>query len=344
MINKKEQELIATLYAHLKGKRGKGGEQFYPYLPLLKKLSEMDFSPPDPVIAEQPKAKVKAKKPAPAPKKPEPIRTPKEEFEELKRLLHTPEWPEAVEASLICNKASEEDKFSRANGIIDILITRDVEGKKFLDFGCGEGHVAYKVAEKNASFSLGYDPKQSPNWKNFKAELPFDFTTELEIVKKNAPYDIILIYDVLDHMSSNQIKLLGIVKNFLSPEGVVYVRTHPWCSRHATHSYHDINKAYIHLIFSEEELKEMGYPTDANNPKVIHPLKEYGKWFKEAGFKVNGSASILREPVENFFKENDLVKKRMASYWMESHESSLRGGGFPQFQVEQQFLDYILTK
>ena len=69
-------------------------------------------------------------------------------------LLKSDEWPEAVPEFLICED-TEEDKSDRAEGILDFM-GLDLDGKKFLDFGCGEGHVAMKAAE-SAKVSVGYD-------------------------------------------------------------------------------------------------------------------------------------------------------------------------------------------
>ena len=48
----------------------------------------------------------------------------------------------------------------RAEGVVDILVEESLENKKFLDFGCGEGHMA-KYAAKECSLSIGYDLQKS---------------------------------------------------------------------------------------------------------------------------------------------------------------------------------------
>jgi hypothetical protein len=59
----------------------------------------------------------------------------------LEPLLKSDQWPQAVNEYLICDLNSEDDKDARAQGIIAAMIDPDLTGKKFLDFGCGEGHV-----------------------------------------------------------------------------------------------------------------------------------------------------------------------------------------------------------
>ena len=53
----------------------------------------------------------------------------KSNFEDLKILLESDEWPEAVSNFLICNE-TEEDKEDRARGILNLL-SIDLKGKKF---------------------------------------------------------------------------------------------------------------------------------------------------------------------------------------------------------------------
>ena len=88
-----------------------------------------------------------------------------EEFQELKRLLNSEEWPEAVLSFQICDEKSEEEKMDRAEGLVDILIDDSLKDKKFLDFGCGEGHMAKYASTQETKISVGYDVAKSENSK-----------------------------------------------------------------------------------------------------------------------------------------------------------------------------------
>jgi 2-polyprenyl-3-methyl-5-hydroxy-6-metoxy-1,4-benzoquinol methylase len=256
------------------------------------------------------------------------------ELQELKKLLESENWPVAVDPSLICDPSSESDKLIRAEGIIALLIDENLENKKFLDFGCGEGHVPFIAAEQNLVLSVGYDIKDSPSWNQLKNN-NLILTTNIEIVKKNAPYDVVLIYDVLDHLEqSNTIEILTQLKDLLSNTGKIYLRTHPFCSRHATHLYHKINKAFIHLIFTNDELEKLGYEITPN-ANIVFPLATYSKLIKEANLKILKSNEI-RETVEDFFKDTPIIKKRIKEIIPNNNDD------FPDWQCEQQFLDYIL--
>jgi 2-polyprenyl-3-methyl-5-hydroxy-6-metoxy-1,4-benzoquinol methylase len=266
----------------------------------------------------------------------------KSDFQILKDLLRSNKWPKAVDSNLICDLGSDEDKFNRAEGILELVVEKPLRDKRFLDFGCGEGHIAAKALEQNPAVSVGYDIVETENWKTFEKKDNFALTTDLEEMRKHAPYDVILIYDVLDHMENGQVASLKDLKGVLSDDGLMYIRFHPFCSRHATHQYQDLNKAFVHLVFTEQELETLGVET----PKVshiMHPIAEYGEWMKKAGLKTV-NYNILREKVEGFFTKNNAIKERVRQHYAHTEDKRIRKGAFPTFQLEQQFLDYVVKK
>jgi 2-polyprenyl-3-methyl-5-hydroxy-6-metoxy-1,4-benzoquinol methylase len=258
-------------------------------------------------------------------------------------LLNSNQWPPAVDPSLICDTRSEQDKEDRAEGILDLIIDISLENLKFLDYGCGEGHVINRSQLHKTKYSVGYDIKKSDRWEQWTlkdALLTDDWTK----AKSFAPFNVVLMYDVIDHMlesTEDVISRLKEIKQLLAPNGRVYVRTHPYCSRHGTHLYHQINKAYAHLVFTEEELDILGYKHEKTR-KIIHPIGEYSHLFKSAGFRIHNGPSVIKEGVEKFFFSNQAVSDRIKSNYKNSPEARLRAGHFPTFQLEQQFIDYIL--
>lgn len=260
----------------------------------------------------------------------------KNDFDELKNILNSEEWPEAVLEFQIADENSEEDKADRAEGVIDILVQEVLENKKFLDFGCGEGHMA-KYASKECVASVGYDvvksKKSKLNWE--VEENKHMLTTDFEKVKEKGPYDIILIYDVLDH-ANNPVEVLNQAKSVLSENGKIYLRCHPWCGRHGGHLYRQMNKAFVHVVFTDSELKKLGLKYEEKINKVIRPILDYKLTFiKEAGLKVV-SEDIENQDVENFFKKNKLVSERL--------KKAIDSEIFPEFQMKQCFHDYVLTR
>ena len=196
-----------------------------------------------------------------------------DEFRLMKSLLHSDDWPEAVFSLQIADETSESDKAERAEGIADILLP-PFSGKKFLDFGCSEGHVA-KYVSGEASLSVGYDIVRAEtsklSWENKKEKLLL--TTDFEKVVSEGPYDIVMIYDVLDHSSADPSEILAKAKSVLAEDGKIYLRCHPWTGRHGGHAYRKINKAFVHLVLGEDELEEMGVNLEQNR-KILFPIKK----------------------------------------------------------------------
>lgn len=262
-----------------------------------------------------------------------------DEFNLLEKLLNSDVWPEAVFSAQIADENSESDKSERAEGIADILLP-PFSGKKFLDFGCGEGHVA-KYVSGEASISVGYDIVKSESSK-FDWEVKeekFILTTDFEKVISEGPYDIVMIYDVLDHSLIDPSEVLAKAKSVLSDDGRIYLRCHPWTGRHGGHAYRKINKAFVHLVLSEEELEILGVKIE-HNRKILFPIKTYNKAIDEAGLERESEPEIDTQEVESFFEENPLVKSRILSSFGINEWTLDR----PVFQMSQCFLDYVLKK
>lgn len=258
-----------------------------------------------------------------------PVEAPPSDYEQLIALLESPEWPEAAPPCLICRDGVEQDKHDRAEGVLDFLA--GMFSGTLLDFGCGEGHITHHALSYGYTKAVGYDIEQ-------KGQLPWDqkgdwfLTTNLDKVRGQAPYDAILVFDVLDH-AQDPVQALRTVREMAKPETKIFVRCHPWMSRHASHLYLQKNKAFLHLVFTEEELAKMGLKMPFVQ-KVFYPIDTYKKWFLEADLKVV-SENVQSAPVEKFFEEVSLVRDRLplAQY----------GGTFPNWQMSQAFVDFVLT-
>lgn len=258
-----------------------------------------------------------------------------DDFQILKDLLESDQWPEAVNSNMVCDFNSEEDKMDRGIGIVEIMIGDNLNNVKFLDYGCGEGHVAIQAKNSGATLSVGYDIRQTGNqsWETMESIL---LTTDFEKVKEHGPYDVVLLYDVLDHIENeNPIDVLKKIKSLLNPNGLVYIRCHPWCGRSGGHLYDKINKAYVHLIFTENELSSMGHNLIPNN-KTLYPIKTYVDWINASGLKIISDIADTHPP-EPFFKENETIRNRIYNVYDRKLSDE-----FPEFQLEQKFRDYIL--
>lgn len=262
-------------------------------------------------------------------KTPEAVPEKPSDFAELKALLESPKWPQAAPDFLICEE-TEKDKMERAEGIVSYL-GQEFKEQKFLDFGCGEGHVVKHVSGLGAAKSTGYDIKTSGPFAWNQEEGNSMLTTDFEYLKSNAPYDYVLIYDVLDH-AENPVALLKMVSGLINEKSKIFVRCHPWSARHSTHQYRKLNKAYIQLVFTEDEIKSLGLQNDIVQ-KTHFPVNENNKWFAEAGLDVVTHDQVKTE-IEEFFKKTKLVADRIRK---EPYDKN-----FPDHQMQQVFNDYVL--
>jgi 2-polyprenyl-3-methyl-5-hydroxy-6-metoxy-1,4-benzoquinol methylase len=224
---------------------------------------------------------------------------------EIRAIANSNEWPLAVNPEYICR--SEEKAQDRANNILDIVVGEHLRGKKFLDFGCGKGHTIKSALIREASVAMGYDLNISQTNANF--------TNDFKVVRESAPYDVILIHDVLDHiMQIDPIEALKQVGSVLANGGRVYVKNHPWSSRHGGHLYMNTNLAFLHLILDDIELTRIyGIPSD-HNIKVVTPLETYRYWFEQAGFVIK-SELPTKTTVEPFFTTPSVINERLRKHW-----------------------------
>lgn len=249
--------------------------------------------------------------------------------------LNSEEWPAAADPMIICKKDSDEDKTMRASAIFSLLLAaRFADGngkKKFLDFGCGEGHIVQQVIKSNmASYAIGYDLEDF-NWSKFP---DLNLTIDVNKVKENGPYDLILLYDVLDHVTDDkQIEVLKLAKSFLAKNGKIVVRFHPWCSRHGTHMW-DLNKAFAHVVFSSEELERMGHK-GIYTVKVTHPSITYKQWIDGSDLKIINE-KITSEQSGPIFESNKDLKARVIA------NCGYPSNHLPYNMIEQIWCDYVL--
>lgn len=214
-------------------------------------------------------------------------------------LLQTRLWPDAVPSSMIVK--DDQGKKIRAMSVISSFVREPLAGKKFLDFGCEAGQCVTE-AIKQGAVALGYDAVPSPSWNSNEC------TDSLAVVDAAGPFDVILAYDVFDHITDNKTRfsMLKKLRGWLAPGGTVYARCHPYTSRHGTHLYYKLNKAYAHLLLPKEY--EGGIPT----AEILAPVATYTKWFQDSGFQVAKQVFTRQDPEPFFNGLQNLLIKRVA--------------------------------
>ncbi len=248
------------------------------------------------------------------------------DLQRLRELVGSDQWPQAVPDDMI--PKTEEDKQVRAENILDLFITEFIADKRVLDVGCGEGHLVQALVNKGAQIAVGFDVKKQWAFSSYDKGV---WTNNLEEIKKYAPYDIIILYDVLDHIQVvNPYELLYRIKNALASSGRVYIRCHPWCSRHGGHLYNKLNKAFIHLLFDETEFLRLHGIVPEFTLKLTNPLATYREWFQQAGFIVK-TENVLRRKLEESFEQSPPVLRK-----------KLEETGIEVDNFEIEYIDYVL--
>lgn len=182
-------------------------------------------------------------------------------------LLSSEFWPRSIfEGAIVTD---EDTKIKRANSIVKTFVNID-KGVKFLDFGCGDSRCA-EVAEYDSKISVGYDIL-NPIGKNT--------TSEWSEILRNAPYDVIMLYDVIDHIKAKDlIATIELIKTVCDENTVLKIKCHPWFSIHGGHMYYQHNKAFAHLFLKESD-------TDLYVNRSFTSLADYDSLFNNAGFTI----------------------------------------------------------
>ena len=124
---------------------------------------------------------------------------------------------------MISDESNDDECYERADYILNDVVKFDLKGKKFLDFGCGAGHVA-DLASKVAASAYGFDISRHKNeiWNSNSINI----TSNWSNILSNGPYDLILAYDVFDHSKSPMNDLIRLF-SVLKPGGKAFFRLHP---------------------------------------------------------------------------------------------------------------------
>jgi len=261
---------------------------------------------------------------------PEQIEARKQHIEDL---MSIDCWPPAIEDYLVAD-VTKEDQINRANCVLDWMIDRPVEGLDFLDFGTGDGWIARQALTRGVNSSTGYDVEESPNWATIDE---VKFTTNAEELGAGS-YDVIMLYDVLDHCQ-DPVGVMQQVKGLLKFGGVVFIRCHPWTSKHATHAYKQgLNKAYVHLFMTWDEMNVvLGEEKPMFTRVEKNPLEAYRWWFHE--FNIVKERIVKGEPISQFFLVESF--KELIAQEQELNEDQIKD--FFK-DMEMDFVDYILEK
>jgi SAM-dependent methyltransferase len=199
--------------------------------------------------------------------------------------LLDPEWPAAWPQHLISDCHTLQEKTYRAIQIAssyDIALLKDC---RILDFGCGDGLVANELVKRGASAVCAYDIAPDKAWDGIDNS-KITFITDLESVLVNAPYNTIILHDVIDHVPSSTLEpALKQILDVCANDVRLIITAHPFTSRHGGHVYDAKNLAYLQLLYSEDELASKQIRCPYNN-RWSRPQAAYENVFKRLGLNI----------------------------------------------------------
>jgi 2-polyprenyl-3-methyl-5-hydroxy-6-metoxy-1,4-benzoquinol methylase len=215
-----------------------------------------------------------------------------------------------------------------------------LEGKTVLDCGCGEGYNAREMTNSAAKV-VGYDIKEDPNWPG-RSKDNLILTTEKPMVTSSAPYDVVVLYDVLDHLQGEDPEaFMQWISSMVVSGGRIFTRTHPWTSKTGGHFYETANKAWLHLALTPDELAKAGLTTKEPNLRIIRPMAAYELWFKNAGLTVEDK-QVKAEEVDEWFTRNEhnsLLQRIIKVTWAGTVDETVA-----RRIMSNQWIDYLLKK
>ncbi len=143
----------------------------------------------------------------------------------------------------------------------------DIQDKSVLDFGCGYGNQAVKLALSGARYACGIDISSSfiehaiQLSREFKVEdktrfLAVDPANYYDVVPKDE-FDIVFSLNSFEHYT-NPLEILNQFKHALRPDGRAYITFGPpWYHPYGAHCHFFSKLPWIHFLFSEKTVMKV---------------------------------------------------------------------------------------
>lgn len=249
------------------------------------------------------------------------------DFNSLRQILKSDVWPNSIE------KDTYDEKENLNNFLANII---NLENLDVLFLG-QDAHIFNEIAkDKKASKVVSYFETSKSNVleKQSHEESILILTDIFDEIIKEAPYDVVICYDFLEHSSKTPEKILGSIKNLRKNNGPIYLRTHPYCSRFHDHNYLHLNKAYTHLIFNESEKLKLGCLSGMKTCEELLTETDYFKLFFNLELEIKERKVVDHFP-EKFFFDQKLIIDRI--------KSKLNLDILTPEEIGLDFIDYILS-
>ena len=209
------------------------------------------------------------------------------------------------------------------------------EGMRVLEIGCGEGGVLKPFLEKGAiCVGVEFDRLRIENGKKWLSEEIEDgklsfvvqdiYDTSVESL--GGKFDIIILKDVIEHIH-DQSKLLSRLKEFLTPDGIIFFGFPPWQMPFGGHQQlckNALSKVpYFHLLpkpLYKSTLKLFKEPEHVINDLLEIKdtgisIEKFEKIVKKNNYKIVNKINYLFNPIYEYKfnikprRQNSLIRK-----------------------------------
>ena len=245
----------------------------------------------------------------------------------LRQILKSDVWPNSLDKNTYNEKENLENFFSNIVNLenLDVLFLGQ------------ESHIFNEIVkDKKPNKVISYFESLKPNVYEITANdnSRIVLTDIFDEVIKEAPYDIVICYDFIEHSNQPPEKILNTIKNLRKNNGPIYLRCHPYCSRFHDHNYLHLNKAYTHLIFNESEKLKLGCLSGRKICDQLLTETDYFKLFYDLNLEIKERKVIDHYP-EGFFFEQKIIVDRM--------KNNLNIEIVTPEEIGIDFIDYILS-
>lgn len=95
------------------------------------------------------------------------------------------------------------------------LVSAEPGVHRLLDYGCGTGQFLKALQRGKTVQAIGYEPYMPE-----KSHASLPIYKNLNEIRKHAPFDLITIFETIEHLSGDEIKtFLALAEQILSPKG-----------------------------------------------------------------------------------------------------------------------------
>jgi len=176
---------------------------------------------------------------------------------------------------------------------------RHFGGKKILDLGCGSGHLCALAASERAATVVGIDlvePAAKASWQFLKMDL--DSPSWSDQLAFTGPFDLILAFDIIEHMASPFQFLRG-CRKILNPAGTLVVTTPnltSWERWVKPDSWSGVTDPQHKILFSRYSLRFLAGKVDLS-PRIIKaPMKSLA-WMGALQPHIGGQIFCILSPI-----------------------------------------------